>query len=115
MSYLIDCKLISDNIINNIKKEYNEINLKKINKKPTIAIIQINDKEETSIYIQSKIKILDNLDFNYFIYKYNTSITNEDVIDLITRINNNNDIHGIFLNFPLPCHLNQESIINSID
>lgn len=44
MQNIMNCKLISENIINNIREEYNKIKLKNINTKPTIPIIQVNDK-----------------------------------------------------------------------
>lgn len=115
MTNIINCKLISENIINNIKEEYDKIKFKNINKKPTIAIVQVNDKIETSIYIKNKIKALENLDFSYFIYKLNTSISNEEILSFIDILNNDTDTHGIFIELPLPVHLNEEIIINKMD
>ena len=115
MSNIIDGIKISNSIINNIKNELTNLNnLHNLNNIPTVAIIQINDKKESSIYIKKKYETCLKVNFNCIIHKLDVTISINSIYDLIETLNNDKTINGIMVEMPIPDHLNEEKILNKI-
>ncbi len=109
--------LFGNNILkiiqNKIKKKI--LIYKKIyNTYPTIIIIYIGNNLPTIIYIKKKCIHLKYVGIKYKIFHFNNNISNIFLINFIKKINNNKNIDCIFLQLPLPKHLDTIKIINSI-
>lgn len=93
----------------NLKEEVNSFK-----EKPRLAIILIGDNEASLSYIKSKEKACSYVDIDSVLYHYN-DIEQDNLIKLIKELNSDNNIHGILLQLPLPKHLDEKIIINTID
>lgn len=93
----------------NLKEEVNSFK-----EKPRLAIILIGDNEASLSYIKSKEKACSYVDIDSVLYHYN-DIEQDNLIKLIKELNSDNNIHGILLQLPLPKHLDERMIINTID
>lgn len=82
--------------------------------KPRLAIILIGDNEASLSYIKSKEKACSYVGIDSILYHYN-DIEQDNLIKLIKELNSDNNIHGILLQLPLPKHLDERIIINTID
>ena len=82
--------------------------------KPRLAIILIGDNEASLSYIKSKEKACSYIGIDSILYHYN-DIEQDNLIKLIKELNSDNNIHGILLQLPLPKHLDERIIINTID
>lgn len=93
----------------NLKEEVNSFK-----EKPRLAIILIGDNEASLSYIKSKEKACSYVGIDSILYHYN-DIEQDNLIKLIEELNSDNNIHGILLQLPLPKHLDERIIINTID
>ena len=110
---LLDGKLTSKTIKENIKNEVNK--LKDIyGKTPSLAIIQVGNNPASQIYVRNKIKSATYCGINAELIKLEENITNEELIDVVEKLNIDNSVHGIIVQLPLPKHMNEAMIINTV-
>ncbi|WP_033159963.1 bifunctional 5,10-methylenetetrahydrofolate dehydrogenase/5,10-methenyltetrahydrofolate cyclohydrolase [Mycoplasmoides alvi] len=85
------------------------------NKKIRLDIIQIGNDYASSIYVQKKIKICKELNIKTKFWKLPESITSNDLISIIEKLNKNNKVNGILLQLPIPKNLNVDLILKKIN
>ena len=106
---LIDGKSISLLIKEEIKKEINLLGFK-----PTLTIIQVGENISSDIYVRNKIKLASDLNCETKLLKFNENITEEQLINEIKKLNNDVHTNGILVQLPIPKHINEQKIIESI-
>lgn len=87
----------------------------RIGKKPTLAIIQIGNREESSVYIKQKIKFGESLGIKVEHIKFDEDTDEGEVINKIQELNKDISINGIIVQLPIPAHFEKMRIINQID
>jgi len=103
---------IANNIINEITievKKYIQYGT------PVIVIIQIGEREDSNIYIKKKIEACKKVGIDIGICNFETDVDNESICKFIKDLNNNNEVHGILIQLPIPEHLNEEEVLSKID
>ncbi|MCH5180719.1 MAG: bifunctional 5,10-methylenetetrahydrofolate dehydrogenase/5,10-methenyltetrahydrofolate cyclohydrolase [Erysipelotrichales bacterium] len=93
-----------------LQKDLMRDEISKLVVKPTIAIIQVNDDEASNAYVKGKLNDAQNLGIISVYKKLPTSTTEEELINLIKEINEDDSIHGLIVQMPLPKHINEENI-----
>ncbi len=96
-----------------IKKEL----IEKINgfdKKPTLVVIQVGDREDSNIYIRNKIKFGKEIGVEVKLKKFSESIEEGDLLNEIEKLNADKNVDGIIVQLPLPKNLDTKKIINSV-
>ena len=111
---IIDGKKYSEEIKNEIKKEIIELKKKK-NVTPCLVVILIGSFEPSKIYVRNKEKIANEVGIKSKILKYRADVQEHEILNKITELNNDKDVHGILVQLPLPKQINVKNIINSID
>lgn len=96
------------------EKKLTELKNKVFNLNLSLAVIQVGNDEASTIYIKQKEKMCNALNINFKKYLLDENVTNEEIINLINKLNND-DTTGILVQLPLPRHLDEYKIINSID
>lgn len=83
---------------------------------PTLAIIQVGDNPASNRYIKGKISDCDEVGIRTIYLKYEEGISETEFSDEVAKISNMNDVHGVIIQKPLPCHLENvwDNIINLI-
>lgn len=109
---VVNVKEIVEKKKNILKKQILELRDKGII--PKLAVILANDDEASRIYVNNKRNLCQELGIDQTEYLFDESITNEQMIEVIERLNNNNEIHGILVQVPLYKHLDEVLILNSI-
>ena len=79
-----------------------------------LAIISIGNDDASNVYIKQKQKIADFLNVKINIYKYENT-TDEEILELIDKLNNDNNTNGIIVQLPIPSYLDKYLILNSIN
>ncbi len=79
----------------NIKKFFEESKVK-----PGLAIIQVGNRDDSNIFIRNKVKAANYLDININVYKYNSYVAKNDLINRIKDLNNDKSVHGIVIQLP---------------
>ena len=109
MSKIIDGKKIRNEILDELKKQVKQYMIK-----PCLAVIQIGDDEASNTYIKSKEKACNEIGIYFKHIKFSETTKEIEVINKILELNNDEYVHGILLQLPLPSGFNQDKLINYI-
>jgi 5,10-methylene-tetrahydrofolate dehydrogenase/methenyl tetrahydrofolate cyclohydrolase len=112
MTNIINGKKIADTILNEIREEIDKY--KTLNN-PKLAVIQVGNKTASSIYIKKKCEACEKVGIDSKIYYLEDTIVEEDLNNLIDKLNNDTNINGILVQLPIPKHLNESLIMSKID
>jgi len=111
---ILDGKKVSLNIKEDIKIRI-EKDYKLLDKAvPTLACIIVGDNPASQVYVGSKEKACASVGFNSIVERLSNDATEDEVIDVIERLNSKKDVSGILLQLPLPKKLNERKIISHI-
>ena len=112
MAIIIDGKSLAKKIRQELKEECDEV--KKNNINPKLAVIMVGDDPASKVYVRNKSRACNEIGIDYeeFILKEET--TQEELIKLIKKLNDDNNINGILLQSPIPKHLNINEAFKAI-
>ncbi len=114
MTKIINGKEIAENLRNNLKKEIAILN-NKYNKVPGLAVVQVGNVAASSVYVKAKTKSANEVGISVFDHHLEESISQQDLLDLIDKLNKEENVNGILVQLPLPKHINEQIILDSID
>ena len=83
--------------------------------KPGLAVVLVGEDPASQVYVRSKGKMTVEVGMNSYEHKLDADTAESDLLALIDQLNNDGDVHGILVQLPLPDHLNEALVINSID
>lgn len=109
---LIDGKQIASVMKEEIRQQINELFAKGI--VPTLAIIQVGDNPSSNIYIRNKMKLLEGLNCKNLLYRFPDTISEEELIQEIHKLNNDENINGVLVQLPLTKQINEEHVLDEI-
>ena len=112
MAILIDGKLTSANIREEIRKEAEALTAN--GTQPGLAVIIAGDDPASKIYVRNKKKACEEVGFYSEEYALPGDITEDELSSLIDRLNADDKIHGILVQSPLPKHLDEKRIVARI-
>ena len=110
---LINGKELAKNIRLELKEEVNELKKKGI--KPKLAVIMVGDDKASAVYVRNKSKACEEIGIEFEEFLLDKSIKQKDLIELINKLNNREDVHGILLQSPIPNGLDIREAFNTID
>lgn len=113
MAQIIDGKKISEDIKSEIK-ERTKLLLENKGIKPGLAVLLVGDDAASSIYVNSKAKACEALGFHSVVKLLPADTREEEVIEIINEWNNNDEIHGILVQLPLPKQINETRVLLTI-
>lgn len=82
---------------------------------PGLAVVLVGEDPASQVYVRSKGKQTVEVGMNSYEHKLDVDTSEADLLALIDRLNKDEDVHGILVQLPLPSHLNEDLVINSID
>ena len=110
---LIDGKKISRKVRNSLKSRIEAI--KKDGIIPGLSVILIGDNPASQVYVRMKKKAFKKLGLNSTTHKLPEDIQQSEVLDLIDKLNNDDNIHGILIQLPVPDHLDEMALLEAVD
>ena len=114
MSRVINGKELAKELRNNLKNEI--IDLRKMHGAvPGLAVVQVGNVAASSVYVKAKTKSALEVGIEDFDHHLEDSITQKDLLTLINKLNNKKNVNGILVQLPLPKHINEQIILDSID
>ncbi len=105
---------IRKQILEEIKAEVTEIK-EKHGIVPGLVTILVGQNPASISYVTLKIKTANQLGFHEIQDDQSPDISEEDLLGLIDKYNNDDSIHGILVQLPLPKHIDEKKILNAID
>lgn len=112
MPLLIDGKKISTEIKDELKITVEE--LKKQGVETCLAVIQVGDDPASSIYVRNKKRACAYVGIESLSYELPEETTEDELVKLVKELNENDNVHGILVQLPLPKHINADTIIRTI-
>ena len=112
MVVIIDGKKIANEIIQNLKPRVQKLKKKNIN--PTLAIILVDNRPDSKLYVTNKQKASESICINSVLYEFSENMKEEKLISLIKKLNEDKNIHGIIVELPLPKFMNEKKILKMI-
>ena len=113
MTHIINGKEIAQNLRNNLKKEISELK-NKFGDVPGLAVIQVGNIAASSVYVKAKTKNAQEVGIEVIDHHLEGSVSEEELLKLINTLNNKNNVHGILVQLPLPEHMHEQTILDSI-
>lgn len=113
MAQLIDGKIISTQIKDELKLEVIKLHEQGIF--PGLAVVLVGNDSASQVYVRNKKKACEYVGIKSFSYELPAETTQEALLELIETLNQDQQIHGILVQLPLPKHINEQQIILAID
>ena len=82
---------------------------------PGLAVVLVGEDPASQVYVRSKGKLTVEVGMNSIEHKLDVDTSETDLLAVVDQLNNDPAIHGILVQLPLPKHLNEDLVINSID
>ena len=82
--------------------------------KPGLAVVLVGEDPASLVYVRSKGKQTVEAGMNSYEHRLDASTSETDLLGLISKLNEDPDVHGILVQLPLPNHLNEDLVINSV-
>ena len=112
MAIIIDGKRISQEIKDELKDKVEA--LKAVGKKAALAVVQVGNDPASCVYVKNKKKACAYIGIESLSYELEEETTEEELLELIKRLNEDEKVHGILVQLPLPKHINEDKIIQAI-
>jgi len=110
---IIDGKNTAAEIRSELKTEIDK--LKSAGKKvPGLVVILVGTDPASEIYVRNKAKACEEIGMKSKVELRDKEISEEDLLSLVNKYNNDEDYHGILVQLPLPKHINKDKIIDAI-
>ena len=113
MTHIINGKEIAQNLRNSLQKEIGQLK-SKYGKVPGLAVVQVGNVTASSVYVKAKTKSAQEVGIKIIDHHLEESITQIDLLNLIDKLNKQDNVNGILVQLPLPIHINEQIILDSI-
>ena len=81
---------------------------------PGLAAVLVGNNPASEIYVKNKTKKFESLGLKTDVFRLEEKISEDELLSLISRLNNDADFHGILVQLPLPKHIDSEKVLNAI-
>ena len=81
---------------------------------PGLAAVLVGNNPASEIYVKNKTKKFESLGLKTDVFRLEEKVSEDELLSLIARLNNDTDFHGILVQLPLPKHIDSEKVLNAI-
>lgn len=111
---LIDGKAVAAQIKLEIAEEVKQI-VASGGKRPHLAAILVGHDGGSETYVANKVKTCEEVGFNSSLIRYEDDVTEEELLAKVAELNENPEIDGFIVQLPLPKHISEQKVIETID
>ncbi|MBQ1802907.1 MAG: bifunctional methylenetetrahydrofolate dehydrogenase/methenyltetrahydrofolate cyclohydrolase FolD [Lachnobacterium sp.] len=112
MTRLIDGKQISTDIKESLKVEVAKLKEKGIN--CVLAVIQVGEDPASKVYVRNKKRACEYIGIESISYELPEKTTQEELLEIIDKLNDDEKVNGILCQLPLPKHIDEDVVIKRI-
>ena len=109
----IDGKAFSQTVLEKIREEHSQLK-EKYGKPAGLAVVIVGNNPASQVYVKNKIRTCENVGFYSENIELDENISEKELLQEIDKLNKNDRINGILVQLPLPAHINELKIIDSI-
>lgn len=113
MAAIIDGKKISAEIKDELKVKVNSLKEKGIT--PCLAVILVGNDPASTVYVGNKKKACEYIGIDSLSYELSEDTSEDELLSLINKLNNDEKVNGILVQLPLPKTINEKKILNAIN
>ena len=114
MTRLINGKEIAQDLRNNLKLEIDNLR-SSTGKVPGLAVVQVGTVAASSVYVKAKTKSAKEVGIEVIDHHLDEETSEQELLKLVNNLNNQENVNGILVQLPLPDHINEQVILDSID
>ena len=111
---LIDGKAVSEQVKQEIAAEVAEI-VARGGKRPHLAAILVGHDGGSETYVAAKVKACEVCGFKSTLIRYESDVTEEELLAKVQELNADPDVDGFIVQLPLPAHISEQKVIETID
>lgn len=112
MAYIIDGKKISTEMKDELKEKVAA--MKKDGVEITLAVIQVGNDPASTVYVGNKKKACEYIGIHSLAYEIPEETTEQELLDLVEKLNQDDKVNGILVQLPLPKHIDENKVLNAI-
>lgn len=112
MGQIIDGKAVSQSVKDSIKAEVAQLKQKGI--EIGLAVVIVGDDPASKVYVRNKKLACEYVGFNSYEYALPAETTEQELLELVSELNNDDKVDGILVQLPVPKHINDKVIIDNI-
>lgn len=109
----IDGKAFSQTVLEKIREEHSQLK-EKCGKPAGLAVVIVGNNPASQVYVKNKIRACENVGFYSENIELDENTSEKELLQEINKLNKNDRINGILVQLPLPAHINELKIIDSI-
>ena len=113
MTKIIDGKILSQELRNKLKLEIESLKTK-TGKVPGLAVVQVGNVAASSVYVKAKTKSATEVGIEVIDHHLPEETSEEELLQIVGNLNNQDNVNGILVQLPLPKHINEQLILDSI-
>jgi methylenetetrahydrofolate dehydrogenase (NADP+)/methenyltetrahydrofolate cyclohydrolase/formyltetrahydrofolate synthetase len=110
----IDGTAIAKSIRERINKDIADKQALNPRYKPSLVIVQVGDRSDSSTYVRMKLKAAEEANISCNLVKLDESITEIEVLEKLESYNNDPSVHGVLVQLPLPSHLREYEVTSAV-
>jgi len=110
---ILDGKTLSQKITSKVAEDVKQLKAEGIT--PGLAVMLVGDDPASHAYVGMKAKACKNTGIYSIVHEMPDDISQEKILETISMMNNNPNIHGILVQLPLPSHIDEVAVLGAID
>ena len=114
MAQLIDGKAVAARVRVEVKAEVERLKAQS-GLVPGLAVVRVGEDPASKIYVTGKKKAAEEVGFNSWEHHLDAGITQDALLAVVEKLNNDPAVHGILVQLPLPKHIDAERIISAVN
>ena len=110
---IIDGKAVAADVVAKVTEQTTKL-IAETGIVPGIAVVIVGEDPASQVYVRSKGKRATECGFHSLTHKLDEKVSEETLLSLIDELNNDDKIHGILVQLPLPDHIEEGKIIQAV-
>lgn len=106
---LLDGKTLANDILDKLS-----LKVKQLDTAPNLVVIQVGNDLASSVYVRNKERTAERVGINSETVKLSKHITQDELLEIIDKYNNDSLVNGILVQLPLPKHIDEQVILEAI-
>ncbi|KAI4149237.1 MAG: hypothetical protein LQ340_004735 [Diploschistes diacapsis] len=110
----IDGVGIAKSIREKIHHSIQEIQATNPRYKPSLVILQVGERADSSTYVRMKLKAAEEANISCVLKQLPDAVTEAELLQTITRLNHDTSVHGVLVQLPLPKHISEYAVTSAV-
>ncbi len=110
---IIDGKAVAQKVYENLVPEIDRLG--KHNVKPHLTVVLVGEDPASVVYVGMKQKACEKWGLSSETIRLSEDISEQDLLNLVEKLNNDPSVHGILVQLPLPAHINSKKVLDAIN